>query len=341
MIGLMSIYVANENRYETMKFRRCGASGLDLPMISLGLWHNFGSVDVFESADEMLRCAFDLGITQFDLANNYGPLPGTAEETFGKALRQNFGKYRDELVVSSKAGYFMWDGPYGDGGSRKYLIASINQSLKRTGLDYFDIFYSHRFDPDTPLEETMGALADIVKQGKALYAGISSYSTDQTLEAYRIAEQLGLKLLIHQPSYSMFNRWVEDEPVGTDLLATLQRLGMGAIVFSPLARGLLTDRYFHGIPADSRAGRSSGNLRVEDVNEEKVLLAKELAEVAAQRGQTLSQMALSYLLRDRRVTSVLIGASSAKQIRQNVEAIYNFDFSEPELDQIKAILDRL
>lgn len=327
------VYQANEKRYEQMKYNRVGRSGLHLPAVSLGLWHNFGGVDVFENGRAILRRAFDLGITHFDLANNYGPPPGSVEEMFGKILKTDFAPYRDELVISTKAGYTMWPGPYGDWGSRKYIIASLDQSLKRLGLDYVDIFYSHRPDPNTPMEETMMALDHVVRQGKALYIGISNYDAEQTKQAIKILKELGTPLLIHQPSYSMFNRWVED-----GLLDVLEENGVGAICYSPLAQGLLTDKYLHGIPADSRAAKPHGFLQEKNVDETigKVRL---LNEVAKERGQTLAQMALAWVLRDRRITSVLVGASKVSQIEDNVKTLENLTFTDEELDRIEEILN--
>jgi L-glyceraldehyde 3-phosphate reductase len=325
-------------RYDNMLYRRCGNSGLHLPAISLGLWHNFGSVDDFENGRKMLQTAFDLGITHFDLANNYGPLPGSAEANFGKHL-QDFAHYRDELLISTKAGYRMWPGPYGEFGSRKYLLASLDQSLKRMGLDYVDIFYSHRPTPDVPLEETIGALATAVAQGKALYVGISSYDAHQTRQAAQVAEQMGIKLLIHQPNYSMFDRWIEDQPVGEGLLPVLDELGIGSIVFAPLSQGLLTDKYLSGeVPADSRAGRSDGFLSKDAITPQKVTQARALNEIAQQRGQSLSALALSWVLRDQRVTSALIGASRPEQIIENVKALDNLTFTADELREIDTIL---
>ncbi|MDR2508519.1 MAG: L-glyceraldehyde 3-phosphate reductase [Candidatus Ancillula sp.] len=336
---MYSNYLAKSERYDAMQYRRVGKSGLLLPAISLGLWHNFGSVDSFENARNMLHTAFDLGVNHFDLANNYGPTPGSAEANFGEHIKKDFHKYRDELVISSKAGYRMWPGPYGEWGSRKYLTASIDQSLKRMGLEYVDIFYSHRFDPDTPLEETIGTLASIVRQGKALYVGISSYDANQTREASKIAHSLGINILIHQPNYSMLDRWVEDAPVGEGLLAETSRLGMGSIVFAPLSQGLLTDKYLSGdIPLDSRAGKDSGFLSKDAVSEQKVRQIRALNDVAAARGQSLSQMALAWVLRDERVTSALIGASRPEQIVQNVQALENLEFSPEELTKIDSIL---
>jgi L-glyceraldehyde 3-phosphate reductase len=327
------IYQSAENRYDSMKYNRSGRSGLLLPAISLGLWHNFGGVDAYENGRAMLRRAFDLGITHFDLANNYGPPPGSAEEMFGRVLKSDFASYRDEMIISSKAGYTMWSGPYGDWGSRKYLVSSLDQSLKRMGLDYVDIFYSHRPDPNTPLEETMGALDSIVRQGKALYVGISNYSAEQTAEANKILNQLGTPLLIHQPKYSMFNRWIED-----GLQDVLQENGVGSIAFSPLAQGLLTNKYLTGIPADSRAASSTGFLRKDHVTADVVERVQKLNEMAVERGQSLSQMALAWVLRGGRVTSVLIGASRVSQIEENVASLNNLDFSDEELARIEDIL---
>jgi len=328
-------YIPSQQRYATMQYNRCGKSGLLLPAISLGLWHNFGSVDVFENGRKIIHHAFDNGITHFDLANNYGPLPGSAEESFGKILRKDFtGNLRDELIISSKAGYHMWEGPYGDWGSRKYLIASCNQSLKRMQLEYVDIFYSHRPDPDTPIEETMMALDHIVRSGKALYAGISNYNAEQAEEAIGILKSLGTPCLIHQPKYSMFVRWVED-----GLLNVLEENGTGCIAFSPLAQGLLTDRYLKGIPEDSRAAKATGFLQVGDITEDKIEKVKKLNEIAAQRSQSLAQMALAWLLKDKRVTSVLIGASSTEQLNNNLVALQNLHFSAEELNTIERILN--
>ena len=301
----MPPYLPKEKRYNSMKYNRCGRSGLKLPAIALGLWHNFGGVDSLENARAMLRHAFDIGITHFDLANNYGPPPGSAEENFGKIFRKDFAPYRDELIISTKAGYLMWPGPYGEWGSRKYLIASLDQSLQRMGLEYVDIFYSHRPDPETPLEETMQALDQIVRSGKALYAGISSYTADQTRQAARILRELGTPCLIHQPSYSMFNRWIED-----GLLAVLNEEGIGCIPFSPLAQGILTNKYLNGIPRNSRAAKPHGFLKREQVTEEKLGKVRKLSELAKARGQTMAQMALAWVLRCKEVTSALIGASS-------------------------------
>ncbi|MGW5155215.1 L-glyceraldehyde 3-phosphate reductase [Nonomuraea wenchangensis] len=321
-------YQADEERYERQPYNRSGRSGLRLPAVSLGLWHNFGDDRPVENSRAILRRAFDLGVTHFDLANNYGVPYGSAERTFGRILREDFLPYRDELVISTKAGYDMWPGPYGEWGSRKYLLASLDQSLGRMGLDYVDIFYSHRPDPDTPLEETMGALDRAVRSGKALYAGISNYSPEQTAQAARIMRELGTPLLIHQPSYSMINRWIED-----GLLDTLEEAGMGCIVFSPLAQGVLTDRYLKGVPADSRAA-TSRFLTPDRIDRE---LARDLDEIARGRGQTLAQMALSWTLRDPRVTSVLIGASSVGQLEDNVACVDGPAFTEDELDAIDKI----
>jgi L-glyceraldehyde 3-phosphate reductase len=323
----------SDERYDTMRYNRCGRSGLKLPAVSLGLWHNFGGVDAFENARAMVHRAFDLGITHFDLANNYGPPPGSAEETFGRILRQDLARYRDELVISTKAGWDMWPGPYGDWGSRKYLVASLDQSLKRMGLDYVDIFYHHRPDPETPLEETMTALDHIVRCGKALYAGISSYDPEQTRRAAKILRELGTPCLIHQPSYNMFDRWIED-----GLLDVLEEEGIGCIVFSPLAQGLLTDRYLDGIPEDSRAAKPHGYLSRDDVTAERLVKIRSLNEIAQARGQTLAQMALAWNLRHAGMTSVLVGASRTRQIEDNVAALENLEFTEEELATIDRIL---
>lgn len=327
------VYKAEDTRYDEMKYNRSGRSGLQLPAISLGLWHNFGGVDTYENGRAMLRSAFDLGITHFDLANNYGPPAGSAEEMFGKMLKTDFAPYRDEMIISSKAGYYMWPGPYGEWGSKKYLVASLDQSLKRMGLDYVDIFYSHRPDPNTPLEETMGALDSIVRQGKALYVGISSYTAEQTEEAIKILNRLGTPLVIHQPSYSMLNRWMED-----GLQDVLQENGVGSIAFCPLAQGLLTNKYLNGIPTDSRAAKSTGALGTDQVSEEVVNRVIKLNQVAAERGQNLAQMALAWVLRDGKVTSALIGASRVSQIEENVAALNNLSFTQEELDRIEDIL---
>ena len=321
-------YVPAEDRYDAMPYRRCGRSGIQLPAISFGLWNNFGEDKPLESQRAMLRRAFDRGICHFDLANNYGPPPGSAESNFGRLLREDFGPYRDELIVSTKAGYDMWPGPYGEWGSRKYLLASLDQSLRRMGLDYVDIFYSHRLDPDTPLEETIGALDTAVRQGKALYAGISSYSGERTREAVEIARRLGTPLLIHQPSYSLLNRWVED-----DLLDVLAEEGVGCIAFSPLAQGMLTDRYLGGVPADSRAAK--GVFLSEDmITEERLAHVRALNDIAGRRGQTLAQMAVAWVLRDPCVTSALIGASSVEQLDDTLGALERLDFSDDELAEI-------
>ncbi|MBN2377463.1 MAG: L-glyceraldehyde 3-phosphate reductase [Sedimentisphaerales bacterium] len=326
-------YVASSNRYEGMRYNRCGKSGLKLPAISLGLWHNFGGVDDLENGRVMIRRAFDLGITHFDLANNYGPPPGSAEENFGRILKDDLAGYRDELIISSKAGYLMWPGPYGEWGSRKYLLASLDQSLKRMGLEYVDIFYSHRPDPDTPIEETMGALDQAVRQGKALYAGISSYKAEQTIKAAAVLKKLGGRCLIHQPSYSLLNRWIED-----GLQEVLEAEGMGSIAFCPLAQGLLTDKYLKGIPADSRAAKAHGYLKREDITAEKLKVISALQEIAAGRGQSLAQMSLAWVLRGGRVTSALIGASRVEQINDNVGALQNLEFSTDELSAIEVVL---
>ena len=327
------MYRPSETRYDAMPYERCGRSGLKLPPISLGLWHNFGGVDALENSREMVLRAFDLGITHFDLANNYGPPPGSAEETFGQILRQDLAPFRDELIISTKAGYLMWPGPYGEWGSRKYLLASLDQSLRRMGLDYVDIFYSHRPDPETPLEETMGALDHIVRSGKALYVGISSYTADRTREAAQILKALGTPCLIHQPRYSMFDRWIEG-----GLLNTLREEGIGCIVFSPLAQGLLTDKYLNGIPADSRAGKPHGFLKREQVTDDKLARVRRLQELAQARGQTLAQMALAWVLRHSEVTSALIGASRREQIDDAVGALKTLNFASEELHSIENIL---
>jgi L-glyceraldehyde 3-phosphate reductase len=326
-------YLPSSGRYDAMTYRRSGRSGLLLPAISLGLWHNFGGVDALENARAMVHRAFDLGITHFDLANNYGPPPGSAEETFGRIFADDLAAYRDELIISNKAGYRMWPGPYGEWGSRKYLLASLDQSLKRMGLEYVDIFYSHRPDPDTPLEETMMALDAAVRQGKALYVGISSYNPEQTREASRILYELGTPCLIHQPSYNMFNRWIED-----GLLDVLEEEGIGCIVFSPLAQGMLTNRYLQGIPEDSRAGRPTGALRRDAVTEERLNKVRRLHEVAQARGQTLAQMAVAWVLRHPGMTSALVGASRVSQVEDNVAALSNLAFAPEELQTIEGIL---
>ena len=327
------MYVANEKRYDAMIYRRAGRSGVRLPAISLGLWHNFGGVDVLENCRAMLRRAFDLGITHFDLANNYGPPPGSAESNFGQILRQDFAAYRDELIISTKAGWDMWPGPYGDLGSRKYLLASLDQSLKRMGLEYVDIFYSHRPDPETPIEETMSALDQAVRSGKALYAGISSYNPEQTAKAVKVLHALGTPCLIHQPKYSMFERTIEG-----GLLDVLGTEGVGGIAFCPLAQGLLTDRYLKGIPEGSRASKPYSFLKKNDIDEHRLRQIRALNEIAAEREQSLAQMALAWVLRDGRMTSALIGASRVEQIEQNVAALNNLAFSAEELAWIDAIL---
>jgi L-glyceraldehyde 3-phosphate reductase len=327
------VYQASEPRYDTMQYRRCGKSGVRLPAISLGLWHNFGGVDAFENSRNLVRRAFDLGITHFDLANNYGPPPGSAETNFGEILRLDFKPYRDELIISSKAGWDMWPGPYGNWGSRKYLLASLDQSLKRMGLEYVDIFYSHRPDLETPLEETMGALDQAVRSGKALYAGISSYNAEQTAAAVKILRALGTPCLIHQPKYSLFERWVEG-----GLLDVLGQEDVGGIAFCPLAQGLLTDRYLHGIPDGSRASKPYSFLKKADIDDRHLTAVRALNTVAAERGQSLAQMALAWVLRDSRMTSALIGASRVEQIEQNVAALANLMFSSEELARIDTIL---
>jgi L-glyceraldehyde 3-phosphate reductase len=325
-------YLPNEQRYDRMRYNRCGWSGLKLPAVSLGLWHNFGSVDSLENARAIIRRAFDLGITHFDLANNYGPEPGSAEENFGRILKKDLSGYRDELVISTKAGYYMWPGPYGEWGTRKYVLASLDQSLKRMGLEYVDIFYSHRPDPDTPLEETMGALDHAVRAGKALYVGISNYNPEQTRGAARILNELGTPCLIHQPSYSMFDRWIEG-----GLLDVLADEGIGCIAFSPLAQGLLTDRYLRGLPADSRAVKSGIFLKPEDITQDKLGKVQALNELARVRGQSLAQMALAWVLRHPEMTSVLVGASRPQQIEDSVGALKNLSFSDEELSTIERI----
>ena len=327
-------YVASPERYERMRYNRSGRSGLRLPAVSLGLWQNFGAERPLETSRAIVRRAFDLGVTHFDLANNYGPPYGSAEEAFGRLFRQDLAPYRDELVISTKAGYDMWPGPYGDGGTRKYLLASLDQSLARLGLDYVDIFYSHRFDPDTPLDETMGALDTAVRQGKALYVGVSNYSADQTAEAAAILRGLGTPPLIHQPSYSMLNRWIEPE-----LLDTLGAEGIGCICFSPLAQGLLTDRYLDGIPEGSRASRGD-TLSPARLTAELLAALRALNEIAARRGQSLAQLALAWTLRDPRMTSTLVGASSVTQLEANVAALDNLAFTSEELAEIDACLAR-
>jgi len=326
-------YRASADRYQSIPYRHSGRSGLKLPVISLGLWHNFGGVDLFENGRAMVRRAFDLGVTHFDLANNYGPPPGSAEETFGQILTKDFRPYRDELIISTKAGYYMWPGPYGEWGTRKYLISSLDQSLKRMGLDYVDIFYHHRPDPDTPLEETMTALDHIVRQGKALYVGISNYNAEQTRQAAQILRQLGTPCLINQVVYSMLNRWVEP-----DLLKAAGEVGVGLIFFSPLAQGLLTNRYLGGLPDDSRAVKSGVFLRKEQITDEVLGKVRRLNEIAQRRGQTLAQMALAWVLRHPTATSALIGTSSVKQVEDSVAAIQNLTFSSDDLNAIEAAL---
>ncbi len=326
-------YLASDSRYDSMTYNRTGKSGLKLPAISLGWWYNFGGVDRLENGRAIARRAFDLGVTHFDLANDYGPPPGSAEENFGKLFKQDFHPYRDELVISTKAGYQMWKGPYGEWGSRKYLLASLDQSLKRMGLDYVDIFYSHRPDPDTPIEETMGALDTAVRQGKALYVGISSYSPEMTREAARILRAMGTPLLIHQPSYNMFDRWIEN-----GLLDVLRDEGIGSIVFSPLAQGQLTDRYLNGIPSDARASKTERVWLTQDTVRKNLSKVTRLNEIAQARGQSLAQMAIAWTLRSPVVTSALIGASSVGQLEDNLAALNNLKFSEEELKKIEEIL---
>jgi L-glyceraldehyde 3-phosphate reductase len=326
-------YTPYPDRYQSMKYRRCGQSGLKLPAISLGLWHNFGHVDVVENCRSILRLAFDNGITHFDLANNYGPPPGSAEENFGRILKQDFQGYRDQLIISTKAGYYMWEGPYGEWGSKKYLVSSLDQSLQRMGLEYVDIFYHHRPDPETPLEETMAALDLIVRQGKALYVGLSNYQADEADRAIQLLRKLGTPCLIHQPKYSMFERWVEG-----GLLDVLEKEGVGCIPFSPLAQGLLTDKYLKGIPADSRAAKPHGFLKENQITEDKLDKIRKLHQLAQERNQTLAQMALAWLLKDKRITSVLIGASKPEQLQDSLQSLKNTDFSGDELNHIETIL---
>jgi len=327
-------YVPSSERYNSMKYNCCGKSGLKLPAVSLGLWHNFGSVDIFENGRSIIHRAFDKGVTHFDLANNYGPAPGSAEENFGKILKLDFsGNLRDEMIISTKAGYLMWPGPYGEWGSRKYLLSSLDQSLKRMQLDYVDIFYSHRPDPDTPLEETMGALDTVVRSGKALYAGISNYNAEQAEKAIGILKQLGTPCLIHQPKYSMFERWVED-----GLLEVLERHGVGCIPFSPLAQGMLTDKYLKGIPENSRAASPHGFLKISEITEKRLHQIMALNEIAKKRNQSLAQMALAWLLKDKRITTVLIGASSVEQLDDNLACLENLNFSIEELNEIERVL---
>ena len=326
-------YQADPDRYTKMQYRRCGKSGLKLSALSLGLWHNFGHVDQLENSRDILKLAFDSGITHFDLANNYGPPPGSAEENFGTILKKDFSSYRDELVISSKAGYTMWDGPYGDWGSKKYLVSSLDQSLKRMGLDYVDIFYHHRPDPETPLEETMATLDLMVRQGKALYVGISNYGATEAAEAIAMLKDLGTPCLIHQPKYSMYERWVED-----GLLEVLGTEGVGCIPFSPLAQGLLTNKYLHGIPEDSRAAKPTGFLKEAQITPEVLKQLNELNVMALERGQSLAQMALSWILRDERITSVLVGASKPSQLADSLKCLDRLDFEEQELQRIDKIL---
>ncbi|MES2647266.1 MAG: L-glyceraldehyde 3-phosphate reductase [Bacteroidota bacterium] len=329
------VYSPDSSRYEKMEYRRCGNSGLKLPLVSLGLWHNFGQIDSFQNARTILRTAFDNGITHFDLANNYGPPAGSAEETFGSIYQKDLKPFRDEIIVSTKAGYGMWPGPYGDFGSKKYLVASLDQSLKRMNLDYVDIFYHHRPDPDTPLEETMGTLDLMVRQGKALYVGISSYQPEEAAKAISILKQLGTPCLIHQPKYSMFERWVEH-----GLMDLLGNEGVGCIPFSPLAQGLLTNKYLNGVPADSRAASHRGNGAMEEttITAEKIEKVRKLNVIAQQRNQSVAQMALAWIIKDPRVTSVLIGVSKPEQVTDSIECIKNFKFSEEELTSINRIL---
>lgn len=327
-------YQPSAERYEKMKYNRCGNSGLFLPAVSLGLWHNFGYVDNYETARAIVCRAFDKGITHFDLANNYGPPPGSAEENFGRILKKDLAPFRDQLVISSKAGYYMWEGPYGEWGSRKYLLSSLDQSLKRLQLDYVDIFYSHRPDPNTPLEETMSALDQAVRQGKALYAGISNYPPEMTKQAYDILKRLGTPFIIHQPRYSMLDRWVED-----GLLAVLEETQLGCICFSPLAQGLLTNKYLKGIPQNSRAAKKHGFLKAETITPEVVQKLNQLNEIAQKRNQSLAQMALSWVLKDERITSVLIGASSIAQLDDSLKCLENLSFEQAELTKIEKILN--
>ena len=330
----MTKYFPKPDRYENMQFRRCGRSGLKLPLLSLGLWHNFGGVDAFENGRKIIHTAFDKGITHFDLANNYGPPPGSAEENFGTILQKDFKGYRDELIISTKAGYTMWEGPYGDFGSKKYLVSSLDQSLKRMKLDYVDIFYHHRPDPETPLYETMAALDLVVRQGKALYVGISNYKPDEAAKAMQILKDLGTPCLIHQPKYSMFERWVEEE----GLLKLLDEEGVGCIPFSPLAQGMLTNKYLEGIPADSRAANPHGFLQKDSVTPEKINQIKKLNVIAEQREQSLAQMALAWLLKNERVTSVLLGVSKSAQLTDSLQALRNLQFTSDELVEIERIL---
>jgi L-glyceraldehyde 3-phosphate reductase len=327
------LYKASSNRYDHMLYRRCGKSGIKLSAVSLGLWHNFGDVDVMDNYRKILHTAFDNGVTHFDLANNYGPPAGSAEINFGRILKEDFTPYRDELIISTKAGYYMWEGPYGEWGSKKYLVSSLDQSLKRMQLDYVDIFYHHRPDPETPLEETMAALDLIVRQGKALYVGLSNYKPEEAARAFSILKELGTPCLIHQPKYSMFERWVED-----GLLDLLGEQGVGCIPFSPLAQGMLTDRYLKGIPADSRVAKGVGFLNQSNITEDKIAQIRGLNDIAAKRGQTLAQMALSWILKDDRITSVLIGASKPEQLLDSLKCLDNIKFDAEELNAIENIL---
>ena len=333
-------YSPATSRYDEMKYNRCGKSGILLPAISLGLWQNFGSVDSFENAESIILHAFDRGITHFDLANNYGPVPGSAEENFGKILKQNFtGNLRDELIISTKAGYLMWPGPYGEWGSRKYVLSSLDQSLKRMQLDYVDIFYSHRPDPNTPLEETMMALDTAVRSGRALYAGLSNYNAEQTRTAIGLLKQLGTPCLIHQPKYSMFERWVEKPGAAeSNLLDVLEENGVGCIPFSPLAQGMLTDKYLKGVPQNSRASKPGATLKLSDITEERLQQISSLNEIAGQRKQSLAQMAIAWLQKDKRITSVLVGASSVQQLDNNIDSLKNLNFQTDELEAIERIL---
>ncbi len=326
-------YLPLESRYKKMRYNRCGNSGLMLPAVSLGFWHNFGGINIFENGRAIVQRAFDLGVTHFDLANNYGPPPGSAEENFGRIMVKDFRRYRDEMVISSKAGWDMWPGPYGDFGSRKYLVASLDQSLKRMGLEYVDIFYHHRPDPETPIEESMGALDYIVRSGRALYIGISSYSAEETRDAIRELKRLGTPCLIHQPSYNMFDRWIEK-----DLMTVLNDEGIGCIAFSPLAQGLLTNRYLDGIPANSRAAGPVGFLKADDITPESIARVRRLNSIAQSRGQNMAQLAIAWVLRLQGMTSALIGASSVKQLEENVAALDRLDFSSSELEEIEKIL---
>ena len=328
-------FLPSPQRYDAMEYRRCGKSGIKLPALSLGLWHNFGGIDQFENARNMITLAFDKGITHFDLANNYGPPAGSAEETFGRVLKKDLLPYRDEMIVTTKAGYYMWQGPYGEWGSKKYLVSSLDQSLKRMGLDYVDIFYHHRPDPETPLEETMAALDLIVRQGKALYVGISNYNAAETERAVKMLRKMGTPCLVHQPKYSMFERWVED-----GLLDVLEQNGAGCVAFSPLAQGLLSDKYLKGIPSDSRAasGRGNGALESGRITEEKLNQVLQLNEIAQQRGQNLAQMALAWILKDPRITSVILGVSKPEQLTDSLKCLENKEFSAEELHKINQIL---